>query len=148
MATFGNLENRMAIYADRVSRNARSLNTKIGRTVHRKLVEATPVDTGRARSNWIVTTGSPTGIVIPPYAPGRHLGRSETANAAAAIRQAEAALAARAPEATIYIQNNVAYLARLNAGSSKQAPAGFVQKAITQAAEKIAQTRLLDSRRP
>lgn len=83
------------------------------------LVTATPVKTGLARSNWVVSLGSP--------ASGRVPVRSEvdTVNSGAAT--------ARTVDPDVpdrWITNNVDYVPLLNAGSSRQAPAGYVEKAI------------------
>lgn len=89
------------------------------------LVRDTPVDTGWARANWVPSIGTP---------------RSRTAGTRAA---AEAGQIDRGPQVNgqaavagyklgprIHITNNVPYINRLNSGSSRQAPAGFVQSAI------------------
>ena len=101
------------------------------------LIRGTPVDTGRARSNWIVTKGSPFGSGpdkggIFPYAPGMKLGITETANAAAAIAQGRKVIQSfnAAIDKAIYITNNVIYIGVLDTGHSRQAPTGFTKIAI------------------
>jgi hypothetical protein len=99
--------------------------------VDQALVMATPVDTGRARSNWIASLGRPRRSVIGPYAPGKKLGLGESGNANAAMAQARAVITARTSNGqAVYITNNVPYIGDLNAGRSPQArPAGFAQRA-------------------
>ncbi len=52
------------------------------------------------------------------------------ASAAETINQARAVLATKKPGQKIYITNNLPYIRRLNDGYSKQAPAGFVERAV------------------
>lgn len=88
------------------------------------LVEETPVDLGWAASNWWFGVGRP---------PTANTGRA-TDNAAVSGREAAQA-ATVAQVATydiksaqpIYITNGVPYIAKLNQGSSRQAPAMFVE---------------------
>lgn len=114
----------------------------------KSLVLNTPVDTGRARSNWRVSLTVPTRAVIPPYSPGRKLGISEGANARAAIaagnRQIELFRPGRGRlvSTALYIVNNVSYIDKLNAGSSKQMSAGFIERALLEASLTIQNFRV------
>ena len=90
--------------------------------IHGNLVEATPVDTGHARINWIPTTG----------APATH----EVDGGGTSAPDPTAAFAAAPPGAPLYVTNNVPYIRKLNEGSSPQAPAGFVEKAVREAVDK------------
>lgn len=103
----------------------------VSQEVHFEVDERTPVDTGRARSNWIVRIGRAWNLVYRPFAPGRHLGRGERANLNAAVAQAKAVLARRKTDETVYITNNLPYINRLNQGYSRQSPSGFVQSGIS-----------------
>lgn len=108
---------------DKVVRNAAF---KIDQAV----VTATPVDTGRARSNWIASIGSPAGGTRGPFSPGSKLGRGESNNAQAAITAAKAVISSRRFNQSVFITNNVHYIGDLNNGSSKQAPKNFVRRGI------------------
>lgn len=87
---------------------------------HAELTVATPVDTGNARANWqtsldtppldVVTVGAPGGAMEPP-------GKDFDA------------------ERLRFVANNVAYIRRLDAGHSKQAPADFVRAALAKAVQ-------------
>jgi hypothetical protein len=96
---------------------------RIGLDVLRRVVLATPVDTGRARGNWQVSIDS------FPDDEFDQMDKSGggTITAGFAVMQ----------NPKIYrqtvISNNVPYIGRLNDGYSKQAPAGFVEAAIDQA---------------
>ena len=85
----------------------------------------TPVDTGWARSNWIPNIGTP---VTSP------VGSKEAVSSAAQTRGLGAVLTYKFSSGQpLFVSNNVPYILVLNEGSSKQAPAGFVQAAIAEA---------------
>ena len=81
------------------------------------IVKRTPVDTGRARGNWMLTVGAPSSATVTQLDP------------AGAMAQAKAlgALASYRPGASVFITNNLPYIVRLEYGSSKQAPGGMVR---------------------
>lgn len=99
-------------------------------------VVSTPVDTGAARSNWILSKDAPSYHVIEPYSPGSALGSGEGANASAAIGQARSiaqSVSEKDPDPVLWLNNNVRYIRRLNEGYSAQAPALFVETSILKA---------------
>lgn len=111
-------------------RRADSHFVKQVKAVHKEIVLATPVDTGFARSNWRVGIGRVPSGTIPAHAPGSKLGISEAGNAAVAIYDAANVLAKYKNGQEVFISNNVNYIALLNAGSSSQAGAYFIERAI------------------
>lgn len=130
MASLKDFSRRIVLLANKFDANVNKVVKKTAVVVDQAVVLATPVDTGRARSNWIVSTGSPSGGTRKPYAPGSHLGTSESGNAGGAIAQGHAAVSGRLPGQPIFIVNNLPYIEELNNGHSDQAAAGFVEKAI------------------
>ena len=91
------------------------------------VVIANPVDTGRSRSNWIISLNNPTSELIT----GEEQGDSASPiGPEQALSQGQNTLKSRKGGDTIYLQNNTSYIEQLNNGSSAQAPANFVQKAI------------------
>lgn len=85
----------------------------------------TPVDTGWARANWQPNIGGPARTTS---------GSRESVTSAAQNEGLGALVGWRlASGAKIHITNNVPYIGFLNQGTSKQAPAGFVQAAIRRA---------------
>lgn len=93
------------------------------------LIKDTPVDTGWARANWVPSIGTP---------------RSRTAGSRAAAEDGRIDLGPQSSGQlavaggyrlgpAIFISNNVPYINELNSGSSRQAPAAFVQSAILRA---------------
>lgn len=85
----------------------------------RQLYISTPVDTGRARWGWQCTINAPSQELPPEgdYTFPDVLSRTAELN--------EFTIAD-----TIFIANSVPYVLKLNAGSSKQAPARFIEKAV------------------
>ncbi len=113
-----------------VSVNADALVRKVALSVNQTVVMATPVDTGRARSNWIVALDTPVANEIPPYDPGKG-GSSGQNNAQGAIKQGASVIGTYkgGTGKTINITNNLDYIGELNNGKSAQAPVGFVEEA-------------------
>lgn len=103
--------------------------TNVALSVVTDLVWNTPVDTSNAVSNWVVSLDVPSRTEIPPHTLGS-FGSSHYASATEAINAAQRILRTKKPGQKIYISNNAPYIRDLNAGSSKQAPAGFVERAV------------------
>jgi hypothetical protein len=120
------------------------------------LAKGTPVDVGTARSNWMLSLGAASQGTRPAFSPFASRWRpvpgvnpggslSETRNQAGVTWSATAAIKGRKPGQAVYIANNLPYIARLNQGHSKQAPSGFIQRAVKTSAaqaELIAVKRL------
>ena len=107
----------------RIEKAAERVIKRLAFGVHSKIVVATPVDTGWARANWIPSIGRP----VEKAAGSRE--------AVGAARGAQSAGVARLliydlSQGDIWISNNVPYIERLNQGSSPQADARFVERAI------------------
>jgi hypothetical protein len=129
MASLSAFATRMSKRAKLVEKRALEIKKLVATTVAASVIDNTPVDTGEARSNWQTSVGSPAAIPRGPYAPGSK-GSTGAANSAAAKAQNVAAVAAAGPGDSIHIVNTAKHIAKLNAGSSLQAPAGFVEKAV------------------
>jgi len=90
----------------------------------------TPVDTGWARANWVPRIGE----AFSGTAGSREAAEAGSINEG--IGQsgvASVATSYKTERGPVHITNNVPYILRLNEGSSRQAPAGFVQAAIVKA---------------
>lgn len=134
---FGDFQRRITILARNIETQVDALVRKTALAVDQTLVMSTPVDTGRARSNWVVQIGSAPDGEIDAYAPGEK-GTTGAENTQAAINQAEAAISRYSGGAgEIHITNNLPYIQRLNDGYSHQAPAGFVEEAISLAVRAV-----------
>ncbi len=87
------------------------------------VIPATPVRTGRARSNWNASLERADLSTRPTDGTS---GDKALQRGAGIIRQAK-------DGQSIFISNNLPYIQVLNAGSSKQAPAGFIERAYDEA---------------
>lgn len=106
----------------------------------RSLVAMAPVDTGRFRHNWQVSTDHP-GADEVPFAPmgqragqgGRHgwsekrMRRAGQAQAQAVIDRGMKVIGAVTPGQSVNLFNNVPYATALEDGHSQQAPHGTVR---------------------
>jgi len=132
MAEFSDFGRRMRARGKNVVRNADRLVRRCALAADQALVVSTPVDTGRARSNWLVSLDQPVTSPREEYFPGAE-GSTGGPNAQAAIDQGRRVIETYdgdSPGASIYIANNLPYIGRLNEGWSAQAPAGFVEQAV------------------
>jgi len=135
------LARRMIIRASNVPREVQKVKKKAALAVDQAVVLGTPVDTGTARSNWIVSLEEPTGRTQEAYKPLEGGDMSETGNAKAAIAQAKAAINGSKPGQDIHITNNLPYIVPLNEGSSAQAPAAFVEEAVSAGVNAVRRAR-------
>lgn len=110
-----------------------------------QLIQRTPVDTGLARSNWIVGLGSvPTRVVANPYRPfksrwrpspalnyyDRGGSRDETGNLNPTLLLGQRILKLRRTDQPVYIANNLPYIERLNEGWSRQSIPGLIMAGV------------------
>lgn len=95
---------------------------KISLEALRRVVLKTPVDTGRARANWQLTTGSPAEGVID----------AKDKQGAKTLRKGANEVAKIKGTPVVYITNNVDYIEVLEQGSSSQAPQGMVAVTISE----------------
>lgn len=114
---------RMRGLGKRIGDNADRATRRCAIAVDAAVVIATPVDTGRARSNWQVELNQP--------AEGTRDALDRSGQSA--INEGKTKIAAYkggGPGAEIHITNNLPYIGKLNEGHSAQAPAAFVEKAV------------------
>lgn len=128
-----------------VEENSTKLVRKVALAVDATVVLATPVDTGRARSNWQVEIGKAADGTIDPYAPGEG-GNTAGVNAQAAMDQARAKIAQVQHGQEVHITNNLDYIQRLNDGWSAQAPAGFVEEAVNHGVSVVRRAKVVVSK--
>jgi hypothetical protein len=86
----------------------------------KRLIQRTPVDTGRARGGWITTVG----------APSTQVGGEDDKQGDSTLKKSVAALSNLTPFQVIYITNNVEYIEVLENGHSKQAPRGMLKTTV------------------
>lgn len=90
-----------------------------------RIVQKTPVDTGRARSAWNIASGKPD--LTTPAEGG------DAAERARKVRQFQYA----DPFSKVFITNNLDYIEALENGHSKQAPIGMVKVSLREVLEFI-----------
>ena len=95
------------------------------------LILATPVDTGRARSNWFVNANNPDSSV------------SQNTDFNSNMSTQVGKLSKLQGFESVWISNNLPYIGVLNDGHSQQAPVGFVEKAVEAAGSAIANAKIL-----
>lgn len=101
-------------YQAKVIQNLEKTVRAVALVVDAELVNTTPVKSGRARSNWNPSLNTPDATIREP-------GQKKSIDPIASAYKITD---------TILISNNLPYIKKLNAGSSKQAPAGFVDAAL------------------
>lgn len=119
----------LTMAADRMEKQYAGAVIKMALDIDRRIVNMTPVDTGRAKINWIVSVG---------VADTRQFPAPSSAGMAdkVATSQAESVLARNRIPDKIIIQNNLPYIQRLNDGWSLQAPPAYIQAEIQSVAER------------
>ena len=100
------------------------------------LIEATPVDTGWARANWVPAIGVSRDSPVNT--------RPDASLVSAQVAKQQAGMASlggyRLASGPVFVSNNVPYIVFLNEGSSRQAPAAFVQAAIQAGVNQVVRT--------
>lgn len=134
MGDLGDFAARMRKKASRVEPEVLALKKLMVLGVVTDVAQATPILTGQAQSNWLTNVGS----AMPFYK------ANEDDNGAwhEAVDWAHIALQSATISSDIHITNNVPYIVKLNQGSSKQAPAMFVQLAVLRARYKFRGTKI------
>lgn len=142
MGTFADLSKSLRQQAKNIESNASLLVRRCATVVIEELAVRTPIDSGRAKSNWIVTLNSPTVARIEPH----HFGvLGSTAPQTIKTVQARAAIVINRFKIgdTVIIQNNLDYIVDLEKGSSKQSPAGFIHQSLARIPIVVQGTQIL-----
>lgn len=123
-------------FADKMRRLDRELPQQLNSIVIRAawrilddLITVTPVDTSAAVSNWQVTVNAPVGNAIPAYVLGER-GSTYAESAQVALEAGSSIIQNKQPGQALFITNAIDYIQDLNDGSSRQAPANFVERAV------------------
>lgn len=116
-------EQIQAFASQTVPAKANLLKRKLALQALTRLVERTPVDTGRARGNWQVTLGD--------HLPDGPVDRLDP-DGSGAIGQGSQAIAVVRRGEPIWISNHLAYIEELEHGTSEQAPEGMLAVTMTE----------------
>lgn len=128
--------------SNRVVEDANDIVKRVAARAFDTLIDDTPVDTGRAVSNWRVGLNYEPRGEIQAFVPGTKASTA-SANRNAARAAGHTRIFARFTGETIYIVNNLRYITFLNQGWSDQAPAGYVDRAVDAANAELRAARLL-----
>lgn len=100
---------------------------KVALQVLKGVVNKTPVDTGRARSNWMTAVNA-----VPENTVDQSANISREQASAESINRGVAVIDSVKPFSTVSIANNLPYIGVLEYGGSKQAPEGMVRKTLAE----------------
>jgi Bacteriophage HK97-gp10, putative tail-component len=144
MGSLDDFAKRMSRIAVAVEASAERAVKDVSREVARAAIEATPVDTGLARSNWQTGLDVAPTTVLPARIPGAK-GSTGDANSAAAMSACEPAIEDFdvTKNREVHITNNAPHIGALNDGHSKQAPVDFARLAVLAGLGKIRRSRIL-----
>lgn len=113
-----------AAIGDNLRREVGNVMKALALEIDKELRKATPVDTGHARRNWVPSVGQP----------HESEESSDAAHAAGVV-----AVLGYVLGDPLWVANNVPYINALNYGHSKQRPAGFVERAVDIAFQRVQQ---------
>lgn len=108
--------------------NVNAVIRKVAFDMGARIIMRTPVDTGRARGNWLLGLGSPqfySARADKHKTPVNDQGRGQSSAKDSLLNGLQAFEATSGQ--SIFITNSVPYIGKLEYGSSKQAPAGMVR---------------------
>lgn len=114
--------------------NVNAVIRKVAFDIGARIIMRTPVDTGRARGNWVLGIGSPTIQGTDQVDSYKTKANSNGLGNSSAKSALLAGLSDFVPGdgKSIFITNSVPYIGRLEYGSSKQAPSGMVRVTLTE----------------
>lgn len=128
----GEFSRRMTVVSRAVAVGALKIVRGAALVADEAVVVGTPVDTGRARSNWITSLDAPVLDERPaPFDRSGQLSIDQAHEELADFRGGD-----------IFITNNVPYIMPLEHGHSAQAPDGMAQQAVAEAAAYVHRTRV------
>lgn len=120
MATLKQFNLRISKIAADIELEANTVKKKAAIAIDQVVTLATPVKTGRARANWRVGLDEPV----------KGTTEDTDTNGQATLQAAKNKINTAGNGDDIFISNSLPYIGQLNVGSSAQAPAGFVERAI------------------
>lgn len=135
----GQFARRMKVIAHTVIENAERAVRQSALVADQVAVMETPVDTARARANWITSIGSPVSREEDPPVAG-----DAGASATKALLQGASVISRwKVGQGSIFITNNVDYIIPLDEGSSQQSPEGMTKPALAAAQQVLRRAKLL-----
>ena len=113
----------MSALREKIDAHVNQVARRLALDIDQRVVLRTPVDTGRARSNWLVGLG----------APRRDTTETLDKTGSKAIVDAANTIGRSRAYQDIWISNNLPYILALEEGSSTQAPEGMARIAVAEA---------------
>ena len=110
-------ESGVVRFAEKLGVSMRKTQQKVAIDLWTGITKRTPVDTGRARANWFLTSGSPSSDTVYLDAKGKN---SVPYPPFPDVSGADGTL-------SLFITNNLPYIEALENGHSQQAPSGMVR---------------------
>ena len=137
--SLGSLDRTMREIAEAINEAREEIVAYAGVSVIEYVADNTPVLTGRAVSNWIVTLDKDTrrqNVTVTPRVAGRNANFLSKEDVRA--KGVDVALRYRSNiNKSIRITNNTPYIVALDQGSSQKAPEGFSDQAVLEASNDI-----------
>lgn len=134
--TLGQLGKRILIRADKLGKNVEKGVRSAAIALDNEVVSRTPVDTGRAKGNWIVSIGQPSRKRIA-------IGGGDAAGQVAMDQGRSVISKWKLGMGSIFVTNNLSYIQPLDNGSSQQAVGGMTSFGIQAARDVLKRMRLL-----
>ncbi len=145
-ANTNDFQKSLAYFAKRMGMNREKLVRYIALQMMSRVIKRTPVDTGRARSGWDMTLGTPSSFLPPDRTRMQNTGGLDEVGSTLGDLQDQtlgifqggvmlnrtAAAAQIDGTQNVFIINNVPYIIYLEDGWSKQSPAGMVRLTIAE----------------
>lgn len=124
-----------------VKKRINNYKINLAKTILLYLVEATPVDTSTALSNWVVGLNKAKNRQIKAHSLGSQ-GSTQSVSASMAYSIGNAIIQRAKVGEIVYITNNVDYIKLLNMGYSSQAEQHYIQNCVQRAVEQLKRTKL------
>ena len=123
-------------FIDEIEADADQVVRKVTLDLMNEISANNPVRTGRSRANWNISQGAPdTSVVEKTF--GKSRNESDGPSAAFLKQKSEAAVEKIKAGQTVFITNNVEYLADLNNGTPEREGQHFVELAIENTREEL-----------
>lgn len=123
-------KNKPTNYATKIIDSIGETQAKTTVDLVTNLTRNTPVDTGRARANWIVKIGKPSRSIKEITSKSGNVAIAQAENVAGKIARGDG-------NSIVFVSNNLPYIVHLDKGTDKMAPFNIVQKSIKATARRV-----------
>lgn len=129
MTSFNDFSKYLRELNKNIDEDLNNIVKEMTETMLKVIIHRTPVDTSKAVSNWLVSTGNPMYIEYMAHKIGS-AGSTRLESSRIAYNLGVAAILKKKSQENIYISNSVDYIKWLEGGGSKQAEPNFINNAI------------------